>query len=250
MSASLAIPRMGVRNRVRTAGVSRRHDARSAPFFPPLLAIPSTTSRCGMVAAPGNRGFARPRFTRHSWDPKMSLPGFAANACLYRTANQYRTGLRNIPLTESDVRNLHRLAMQRERPDIAGQYSNVHRYVRTKTGRHGFPPPAEIRPLMHSFGRWLGSAPDTPETAFAAHRYLVDIHPFNDGNGRTARLLMNLVLTRGGYPPIVVRPEDRLGYLRASQQSQAGCGSETLDTLLYDRLRATIGIQKAAEKKR
>jgi Fic family protein len=170
----------------------------------------------------------------------MSLPGFTANACLYRTANQYRTSLQKVALTESDVRSLHRLAMQRPRPDIAGQYSNVHRYVRTKTGRHEFPSPAEIRNLMHNFGKWLGSAPDTPETAFVAHRHLVDIHPFKDGNGRTARLLMNLILTRGGYPHIVVRPEDRPSYLQALQQSQAGCGTEAFDMLFYERLKETM----------
>jgi Fic family protein len=171
---------------------------------------------------------------------QMSLPSFTANACLYRTTNQYRASFGKVPLTESDVRNVHRLAMQRARPDIAGQYSNVHRHVRTKTGRHEFPSPAEIRTLMHNFGRWLGSAPDTPETAFAAHRHLVDIHPFTDGNGRTARLLMNLILIRGGYSPIVVRPEDRPGYLGALEQSQAGRGTETFDTLLYERLKGTM----------
>jgi Fic family protein len=127
--------------------------------------------------------------------------------------------------------------MQRPRPDIAGQYSHVHRYVRTTGGRHGFPSPAEIRPLMHNFGTWLGSAPDAPETAFAALRHLVDIHPFSDGNGRTARHLMNLILIRGGYPPIVVRPQDRPGYLRGLEQSQAGCGTEAFNMLLYERLK-------------
>ena len=60
----------------------------------------------------------------------------------------------------------------------------------------------------------------TPETAFAAHRRLVEIHPFNDGNGRTARLLMNLVLIRGGYPPVPVRPEDRPRYIAALNEAQ------------------------------
>ena len=57
---------------------------------------------------------------------------------------------------------------------------------------------------------------------------VVDLHPFNDGNGRTARWLMNLVLMHGGYPPVAVRPEDRLAYLRALQQAQAGGGDEVL----------------------
>jgi cell filamentation protein, protein adenylyltransferase len=177
----------------------------------------------------------------------MSLPGFSANACLYRTTNQYSASLERLPLTESDVRNLHRLAMPRAGSDIAGHYANVHRYVRTDTGRHKFPSPAEIPTLMRSFARWLDSAPNTPETAFAAHRRLVDIHPFSDGNGRTARRLVNLILMRGGYPAIAVRREDRPSYLRALQESQAGCGTEAFDTLLYERLRATMGSNRMLE---
>ncbi len=143
-------------------------------------------------------------------------------------------------LMESDVRNLHRLVVQRSRPDIAGRYADLARYVRTETGRYEFPSPAEIPALMGDFAQWLTAAPDTPETAFIAHRRLVDIHPFNDGNGRTARLLMNLILIRGGYPPIAVRPEDRAAYIRALQQSQAGQGSESFNNLLYERLDATL----------
>lgn len=58
----------------------------------------------------------------------------------------------------------------------------------TDAGRHAFPSPAEAPALMRDFATWLGGAADDPATAFAAHRRLVDIHPFNDGNGRTARL--------------------------------------------------------------
>lgn len=145
------------------------------------------------------------------------------------------------PLTESDVRNLHRLVVQRSRPDIAGRYADLARYVRTETGRYEFPSPAEIPPLMGDFAKWLGTAPDTPQAAFTAHRRSVNIHPFNDGNGRTARLLMNLILIRGGYPPVAVRPEDRPAYIRALQESEAGQGSGSLDNLLYARLDATLG---------
>lgn len=144
------------------------------------------------------------------------------------------------PLTESDVR-LHRLVVQRSVPEIAGQYASLPRFVRTETGRHSFPTPAEIPALMGDFAAWLGAAPNTPDTAFTAHRRLVDIHPFNDGNGRTARLLMNLILIRGGYPPVAIRPEDRLEYVRSLQQEQAGQGTETLNRLLYRRLDETLG---------
>jgi Fic family protein len=144
------------------------------------------------------------------------------------------------PLTEMDIRALHKLVVLRSRPDIAGSYADQGRYVLTDTGRHAFPSPSQIPALMGDFATWLRNAPDTPETAFQAHRELVDIHPFNDGNGRTARLLMNLILIRGGYPPVAVRPVDRPAYILALQQNQTGGGSEQFDQLLYLRLDATL----------
>jgi cell filamentation protein, protein adenylyltransferase len=144
-------------------------------------------------------------------------------------------------LTEGDIRNLQRLVVQRSMPEIAGRYADLARYVRTGTGRHLFPSPAEIPALMGDLAAWLKSAPDTPETAFMAHLRLVDIHPFNDGNGRTARLLMNLILIRGGYPPVAVRPEDRLEYIRSLQEAQAVQDGSAFDKLLYRRLDATLG---------
>jgi len=144
------------------------------------------------------------------------------------------------PLTEMDVRNLHALVVKRSQPEIAGRYADQSRYVLIEGGRRHFPPPSAVPAMMGDFASWLGQAPNTPEAAFAAHRRLVDIHPFNDGNGRTARLLMNLILIRGGYPPVAVRPEDRPEYLRALQQAQAGRGTEGFDRLLYERLDATL----------
>jgi Fic family protein len=98
---------------------------------------------------------------------------------------------------------------------------------------------------MGDFAHWLDGAPDTPETAFTAHRRLVNIHPFNDGNGRTARLLMNLVLIRGGFPPIAIRPEDRPAYVQALQQQRADEAPD-FDRLLYERLDATLGEHLSA----
>jgi len=120
--------------------------------------------------------------------------------------------------------------------------------VLTGAGRHNFPSPAEIPALMGDFARWLDSADPTPATAFAAHRQLVDIHPFNDGNGRTARLLMNLLLIRGGYPPVAVRPADRPAYIDALQQAQARLGTAAFERLLYERLDATLGEYVSAAR--
>src|ERR1700684_4260722 len=73
------------------------------------------------------------------------------------------------PLTASDIRNLQGLVVQRSQPGIAGRYADLARYVRTESGRHVFPSPAEIPALMGDLAAWLASAPNTPETAFTAH---------------------------------------------------------------------------------
>jgi Fic family protein len=143
---------------------------------------------------------------------------------------------RETAFTEMDVRTLQSLVVKRSEPEIAGRYADQGRFVLTEAGRHAFPTPAEVPALMGDFAAWLSSAPATPETAFTAHRRLVEIHPFNDGNGRTARLLMNLILLRGGYPPVAVRPVDRPEYIRALRQD----GPESFDRLLYERLDSTL----------
>lgn len=155
---------------------------------------------------------------------------------------------RDSPLAEMDVRTLHSLVVKRSDPDIAGRYADQGRYVLTDAGRHAFPSPAEVPALMGEFAAWLANAPNTPESAFTAHRRLVEIHPFNDGNGRTARLLMNLVLLRGGYPPVAVRPVDRPAYISALQQAQTTQGPEAFDRLLCERLNAALDDYIAAVK--
>ena len=70
--------------------------------------------------------------------------------------------------------------------------------------------------LMRKFLDWLND----PENmllhpvrfAALAHYKLVYIHPFTDGNGRTSRLLMNWILMQNGFPPVIIRKQDRLSY--------------------------------------
>lgn len=148
--------------------------------------------------------------------------------------------------SEHDVRSIHALVLKRSDPDIAGRYALRGRFVNTDRGRHAFPPPAEIPALMGDFGRWLDRVEADPGTAFMAHKRLVDIHPFEDGNGRTARLLMNLILLRCGFPPASIRPEHRLAYLRALQDAQAGGSDAAFMRLMYDRLEAALDETIAA----
>ena len=58
-------------------------------------------------------------------------------------------------------------------------------------------------------------------TSFLHHRF-VEIHPFSDGNGRVARLLMNLYLIARDYPPIVLKKEDRGKYYKSLKTGDAG----------------------------
>jgi Fic family protein len=66
--------------------------------------------------------------------------------------------------------------------------------------------------LSQWLSHWLERTPPLHpvERAAHAHFWLVDIHPFVGGNGRVARLLMNLLLLRNGYPIAILRHEDRL----------------------------------------
>ncbi|EBV3600015.1 Fic family protein [Salmonella enterica subsp. enterica serovar Virchow] len=144
------------------------------------------------------------------------------------------------PLRLSDVRTMHQLVVAQSASEIAGVYADRPRFVNTSAGNHRFPSPTEVPPLMQDFGDWLASAEDGPPKAAQAHLRLVGIHPFNDGNGRTARLVMNLILARAGYPPIAIRPEDRPAYIAAIELEQSGGSASDFFDLIYRRLETTL----------
>lgn len=168
------------------------------------------------------------------------------------------------PLGEPAVREIHRRIVLRSQPEIAGVYSSLPR--RTAGSPVVFPNPLKIPELMRQFGEWLAGvdpgvdpgvhpgvhpgadpgADPAPSASFEAHFRLSAIHPFSDGNGRTCRLLMNLLLLRGGYPPVAVRMEDRNNYLDALE-----CASLTEDLgpfqlFMHQRLDRTLEDYLAA----
>lgn len=146
------------------------------------------------------------------------------------------------PVRENDIRAMHALIVAQSNPLIAGQYADKARFVNSSSGVHAFPAPVEVPALMSAFVAWLQSSADEPRVAFEAHRRLVAIHPFNDGNGRTARLLMNLVLLRGGYPAIAIRPEDRPAYIAALEDIRTVSGVAAFDELMFRRLEQTLDL--------
>jgi len=121
------------------------------------------------------------------------------------------------PTTEYVVRSIHALVLRTIDDEEAGRYRRVQVYI---TGSEYVPPePVAVPGLMADLSAWLSSgevvALHPVERAVLAHFRLVHVHPFTDGNGRTARLLMNLLLMREGYPPAIIRVGDRPAYYDA-----------------------------------
>ncbi len=117
-------------------------------------------------------------------------------------------------ITEANIKELHRLFYYRIDEDQAGKYRKQKVII---TGTDFIPPaPEKIKDLMKTF---VASIPDDRsenhpvEFAAILHRKLVTVHPFIDGNGRAARLLMNLALLQAGYPVAIIPPILRRDYL-------------------------------------
>ncbi len=108
-------------------------------------------------------------------------------------------------------------------PVESGKFRNHQVYV----GNFVPPAPVQVKPLMYEFVEWLNSNQLLTEAhpiqiAALAHYKFVYIHPFYDGNGRTARLLMNLILMKSGYPPVIIKKEDRLDYYEYLEMANKG----------------------------
>jgi cell filamentation protein, protein adenylyltransferase len=130
----------------------------------------------------------------------------------------HRQAAQQIPVTETVIRELHRRIVAHSDPDIAGTYApdrSPPDRTQAAAPLAAFPNPLSIPEMMGDLCRQLDRADATPKAAFEAHFRLTAISPFRDANGRTARLLMNLLLLRNGYVPVAVRPEDRRLYLDA-----------------------------------
>ncbi len=125
------------------------------------------------------------------------------------------------PVTEELIKKLHAIITKCINDAEAGVYRNVR--VRILGAAFTPPNPLKIPNLMSEFTGWLNTAKIQPvELAALAHHKLVYIHPFSDGNGRTSRLLMNLILMRAGFPPAVVLNSDRKKYYDRLKQADLG----------------------------
>jgi Fic family protein len=119
--------------------------------------------------------------------------------------------------------NIHRLILQGIDNDNAGKYRAVP--VMISGAKHVPPQPYLVAKQMEDYFIWYNTNKGTfhpVELAAEMHERLVTIHPFIDGNGRTARLVMNLLLLQNGYPIVMLKgdAESRLEYYNALEQAQ------------------------------
>lgn len=140
-------------------------------------------------------------------------------------------------INEWEIKQIHNLILRKINPDEAGSYRTLD--VMAAGTNYRYPPHYLLSQLMRDFGIWLNSETALKlhpvEYATMAHYRFVSIHPFRDGNGRTARLLMNLLLIRAGYPIVVIHNQIRNDYINAlayGQQNQDDLGQ--LFDLVYD----------------
>ena len=125
----------------------------------------------------------------------------------------------NKDINEDFMLNIHKIILTGLDDDNAGFYRNCR--VRISGSTVIMPNPIKVPDLMTDFYNWLSDNMDNePLTAILAHLKFVSIHPFVDGNGRCARLLMNTILLKFGFTPIIIRPADRKKYLSVVENSQ------------------------------
>ncbi len=130
---------------------------------------------------------------------------------------------RSHTVSEYLIRSLQQLVVRETDTKNAGAYRTGSVMI---TGSSHSPPEAqEISYLMKEFVHWIKSSAKElhpVELAALAHHRLVHIHPFADGNGRTARLLMNLLLMQRGYPLVTILKNDRKKYYNVLDQADRG----------------------------
>jgi Fic family protein len=145
-------------------------------------------------------------------------------------------------LSEKIIRELHTMILvepysnpaqtpdgqQVEKKVTLGAYKTMPNHVKTPTGEiHYYATPEETPAKMADLVDWLREhqmKDDLHPLILAAtfHYRFVEIHPFDDGNGRMSRLLTNLLLMQYGYPPVVIKQQDRKAYYYALRQADAG----------------------------
>ena len=136
---------------------------------------------------------------------------------------------------------------------IPGEYKSFPNNVRTSTDEiFEFAKPAETPSRMRDLISWLGMELANPsrhplETAAKLHHDFLLVHPFDDGNGRVGRLLINYVLLRAGFPPLIIKASDKTNYLTSLRLADVS-RLEVLTDYLARQLEWSLNLSLRAAK--
>lgn len=126
-------------------------------------------------------------------------------------------------ISEILIRNLHKIIIQETDKEWAGKYRNAN--VIISGSKHTPPDALQVPQKMRELMIWLNSQKNKSnivELAALLHHKMVYIHPFFDGNGRTSRLVMNLLLMQAGYPLVIILKNDRKKYYDVLSKADDG----------------------------
>lgn len=140
--------------------------------------------------------------------------------------------VKNEEITLADILKIHHLFYRNIDPQNAGQYRTQKVFISGMDVT--LPLPEEVSNLMSELEieiKNLKSKVHPIEYAAIIHNKFVTIHPFLDGNGRTARLLMNLILLKAGYSITIIPPIYRTEYISCAYQGNKGNNSEFINFL-------------------
>ena len=123
-------------------------------------------------------------------------------------------------ISENDIKNLHKLFYQKIAPSDAGKYRKIRVFI--SGSAYQLPPPENVNMLMKTLCLSINDSNKDKHPVVQsalAHKDFVFVHPFIDGNGRVARLLMNTILLRNNYPVTLIPPIYRLEYINALEKA-------------------------------
>ena len=126
---------------------------------------------------------------------------------------------KNESITESDIKKLHKFFFQGIDPEKAGKYRKIRVFI--SGSKYLLPKPEDVPALMSQFIIEFGKNPGLHPVVWAAevHKQFVFVHPFVDGNGRIARLLMNFALLKNAFPITIIPPIRRIDYINALEKA-------------------------------
>ncbi|MGI8373015.1 Fic family protein [Priestia megaterium] len=151
------------------------------------------------------------------------------------------------PLTEWQIKNLHRLVLKGIDDEYAGVYRDQQVFI--AGAKHTPPAPYLIKEQMEQLIKWYENEAQKlhpVERGAMLHAIFVGIHPFIDGNGRPSRLLLNLELMKAGFPAVVIKVENRLAYYEALDKSHTTKNYQDFIQLIVKEVEDSLNLYLSA----